>query len=215
MTTLRCTSTSFFIYPHCKIALERTFYYHIDMQKGEKIYHFYKTHKRMPSYSEIGKLLGYRSKSAVSYFVKQLIREGILEKDSTGKLLPKNMGEVKVLGLVEAGFPTGAHEELLDTMSLDDFLVDNREATYLLRVKGESMIEAGIMPDDLVLVERGKAPRVGDVVVAEVDGDYTLKFYKTKNGKVYLEPANKKFKPIYPEEELKIAAVVKSVIRKY
>jgi SOS regulatory protein LexA len=185
------------------------------MQKGEKIYHFYKTYKRMPTYSEMGKLLGYRSKSAVHYFVKKLIDEGVLEKDSTGKLIPKNLGEIKLLGLVEAGFPTVAEEELLDTMSLDDFLVENKEATYLLRVKGESMIDAGIMPGDLVLVERGKTPRVGDIVVAEVDGDFTLKFYKTSKGKPYLEPANKKFKPIYPERELKVEAVVKSVIRKY
>jgi SOS regulatory protein LexA len=206
----------FFYYPQCKIALERTFYYDMSMQKGEKIYHFYKAHKRMPSYSEMGKLLGYKSKSAVSYFINQLIEEGILSKDSTGRLIPhEGFGEVKVLGLVEAGFPTGAQEEILDTMSLDEFLVENKEATYLLRVKGESMVDAGIMPDDLVLVERGKQPRVGDVVVAEVDGDYTLKFYKLKNGKPYLEPANKKFKPIYPKEELKIAAIVRSVIRKY
>ncbi len=185
------------------------------MQKGEKIYHFYKTYKRMPSYSEMGKLLGYRSKSAVAYFVRKLIDEGVLEKDSKGRLIPKNLGEIKLLGLVEAGFPTAAEEELLDTMSLDDFLVENKEATYLLKVKGESMIDAGIMPGDLVLVERGKTPRVGDIVVAEVDGDFTLKFYKTKNGKPYLEPANSKFKPIYPEHELKIEAIVRSVIRKY
>lgn len=123
--------------------------------------------------------------------------------------------EIRVLGYVEAGFPAGAEEELLDTMSLDEFLIDKPEATYILKVKGDSMIEAGIMAGDMILVERGKQARAGEIVVAEVDGEYTLKYLRKKGGKVYLEAANKKYKPIYPEENLKIEAVVVAVIRKY
>lgn len=125
------------------------------------------------------------------------------------------MTGVKFLGYVEAGFPAGAEEELLDTISLDEFLIGKPEATYMLKVKGDSMIEAGIMPGDMILVERGKTARVGDVVVAEIDGEYTLKFYKKKNGRPYLEAGNKKYKPIYPKESLKLEAVVTAVIRKY
>ena len=122
---------------------------------------------------------------------------------------------VKLLGYVEAGFPAHAEEELIDTMSLDEFLVGNKEATYLLRVKGESMKEAGIISGDLVLVERGREPRVGDIVVALIDGEYTLKFYAEKNKKPYLRSGNKNYKDIHPKEELKIEAVVMVVIRKY
>lgn len=100
-------------------------------------------------------------------------------------------------------------------MSLDEYLVENREASYLLRVKGDSMKEAGIIAGDLVVVERGREARPGDIVVAEVDGEYTLKYLRKKGGKVYLEPANKKFKPIVPKEELKILAVLRAVVRKY
>jgi SOS regulatory protein LexA len=123
--------------------------------------------------------------------------------------------EIKVLGYVEAGFPAGAEEELLDTMSLDEFLIDKAEATYILKVKGDSMIDAGIMPGDMVLVERGKRARVGDVVVALIDGEYTLKYYREKGGKPYLEAANEKYKPLYPKEELKLEAVVVALVRKY
>ncbi len=185
------------------------------MKNTEKIIHFYRTNRRMPSYSEIGKLLGYRSKGAVSYFIKKLIEEGVLSKDSKGKLIPKHLGELKVLGLVEAGFPTSASEELIDTMSLDEYLIENTEASFLLKVKGDSMKDAGIVAGDLVIVERGKTAKDGDIVIAEIDGEYTMKYYRSRNKRIFLEPANKKYKPIYPKNELQITAVVKAVVRKY
>lgn len=184
-------------------------------KKLSKIRDFYKAHRRMPTYNELTKILGYKTKSAVYYFVKKLIDEGILLKDKTGKLIPKNLGELKVLGLVEAGFPSHTSEELLDTMSLDEFLIENKEATYILKVKGDSMIDAGIQEGDLVIVERGKQAKPGEIVIAEVDGEYTLKYYRIKNRKPYLEAANKKYKNIYPENDLKIEAVVRAIIRKY
>lgn len=186
------------------------------MQAREKIREFYTSKKRMPSYTELMKLLGYKSKGAVSYVVKKLIAEGVLSKDSQGRLLPQSlMDEIRVLGVVEAGFPTAAEEELLDTMSLDEYLIQNKEATFMLKVKGDSMRDAGIMEGDMVLVERGKAPKTGQIVIAEVDGEYTMKYYISKRGKVWLEPANEKYKPIYPENTLKIEAIVTAVIRKY
>jgi repressor LexA len=116
---------------------------------------------------------------------------------------------------VEAGFPSPAEEELLDTMSLDEYLISNKEATFILQVSGNSMIDAGIMPKDLVLVERTNEAKPGDIVIAEVDGKWTMKYLRQKGNQMYLEPANKKYTPIYPKEELKISAVVKAVIRKY
>ncbi|MEX0672955.1 MAG: transcriptional repressor LexA [Candidatus Paceibacterota bacterium] len=177
---------------------------------------FHRRHKRMPSFAELGKLVGLRSKNAVSKLISKLSESGVVGKDSTGRLIPLDLeSELKVLGSVEAGFPSAAEEELLDTLSLDEYLVENKEASFLLEVKGESMIDAGIREGDLVIAERGATPRSGDVVVAEVDGEWTMKYYRTKGSKVWLEPANKKFKPIYPKEELQIAAVIKGVVRKY
>ncbi len=123
--------------------------------------------------------------------------------------------EIRVLGTVEAGFPTAAEEELADTMSLDDFLIKNREKTFMLKVKGDSMIEAGIMPGDMVLVERTNDARLGDIVIAEVDREWTMKYLQKKNGKAILLPGNPKYSPIMPKEELKIGAVVRAVIRRY
>jgi SOS regulatory protein LexA len=180
-----------------------------------KLKEFYRSNRRMPTYTELMKLWGYKTKSAVAYAIQKFIEEGFISKDRSGKLVPKNLNDLKVLGLIEAGFPTSAAEEMVDTMSLDEYLVENKEATYMLKVKGDSMINAGIMPGDLVLVERGATVKSGDIVVAEIDGEYTLKFYRFKNKKPYLEAGNSKYPDIYPKQELKIEAVVRSVIRKY
>jgi len=170
----------------------------------------------MPSYGEIMKLLGFKSKNSAFKFVKKLISDNIVERDSSGHLIPLHIfGELRVLGTVEAGFPSPAEEELSDTMSLDEYLIENKDATFMLKVKGDSMIDAGIMPGDMVLVERGPEPKEGNIVIAEIDSGWTMKYFRKQNGQVVLVPANKKYKTIIPKNELRVAAVVKAVIRKY
>jgi repressor LexA len=182
----------------------------------QKIMAFYHKQKRMPSYREIMAITGYQTTSAVSYFVKHLIAEGIVSKDKSGRLIPKRLHlEIPFVGLVQAGFPSPAEEELTDTMSLDDYLIEHKEATYLMRAKGESMIEAGIMEGDMLLVERTDKAKPGTIVIALVDGERTIKYLRERRGAYFLEPANKAFKPIFPQQELRIEAIVKAVIRKY
>ena len=186
------------------------------MEYKDKILRFYKDNKRMPSYAEIMELVGFKSKNAVSKLVHKLIDAGILEKDAQGKLLPAlASGEIPLLGLVEAGIPSTADAEILDTLSIEEYLIPKKEKTFILEVKGDSMIEAHIDEGDLVIAERSQTAKDGDIVVAEVDGGWTLKYFKTDGKKVWLLPANRNYKPIYPEYELRIAAIVKGVIRKY
>jgi SOS regulatory protein LexA len=134
---------------------------------------------------------------------------------STAAVLIDGPRAYRVLGLVEAGFPSPAEEELRDTLSLDEFLVSNPDASFLLKVSGDSMTGAGILPGDLVIVDRGQTAKSGDIVIAEVDGEWTMKFFKKSGDAVYLVPANPKYKPIRPQYELKITGVVTAVVRKY
>src|SRR5262249_39930614 len=112
--------------------------------------------KRMPHDSELMAITGLRSNHAVCTHVERLIDPVSCAPDGVRRLLPRPRGaHLPVLGAIAAGFPSPADEELTDTMSLDEYLISNREATYILKVNGNSMIDAGILPGDMLLVERG------------------------------------------------------------
>ena len=182
----------------------------------ELIKHFYLTNKRMPSYSEMAELFSFKSKNAVFKTVNKLIDLGFLIKDEKGRLrFSSDPWSIRLIGSVKAGFPSFAEEELLDTVSLDRFLIDNPDSTFMLKVSGDSMIDAGIMPNDYVIVDRAKKAKNNDIVIAQVDGEWTMKYLRhTKEGYL-LVAANDKYKPIKPKDELVIAGVVISVVRKY
>ena len=170
----------------------------------------------MPSFSEIATLAGFRSKNAAYKLINKLEKMKVLQKDAKGRLIAGSIAApVKILGTVEAGFPSPAEEELADNLSLDDLLIHNREATFLLKVSGDSMSNAGILPGDMVLVDKGEVPKSGDIVIAEVDGEWTMKYLRKRGENVLLLPANPKYQPIKPKRELKIAGVVTAVVRKY
>jgi repressor LexA len=177
---------------------------------------FFRENRRMPTYAEMLDLLGVRSKSVVHFWVNKLLAKGLLEKDSRGfsKPLRRSLA-LPVIGEVAAGFPSPAEEELRDIISFDEYLVKRPESSFLLKVSGDSMAGEGIMEGDLVIVERGRDPRNGDIVVAEVDGEWTIKYFRKEGKDVVLEAANPKYKPIRPKSELRLGGVVTAVIRKY
>ncbi len=189
-----------------------------------KIESFFSSNKRMPTYSEMMKLFDLKSKNAIFKIVNKLLDEGIVEKDHLGRLIPaQSFGEIPMLGFVTAGLPASVEEELTDTINLDNFLIKNKAFTYMLEVDGDSMIDAHIEKGDMVLVEKANQAKDMEIVIAEVDGEFTMKYFRRSTTltagkmkeKVWLEPANKKYKPIYPENSLNVIAVLKAVIRKY
>jgi len=182
----------------------------------EKILDFYERHKRMPGYKEIMQLCGFKSKNSVYKLLNKLADEGVIEKDAEGRITPLGFGEFKVLGTVQAGFPTAAEEDFSATMSLDEYIVGkNKKSHYILTVSGDSMKDASIAEGDLIVVEKTENAKVDDIVVACVDGDWTLKYLKKEKSGYFLEPANQSYQNIYPENELTIGGVVRGVIRKY
>src|ERR1035437_3209272 len=185
-----------------------------------KIMAFYKNRHRMPSYEEIRIMLKFKSKNAGYELVQKLIKEGFLQKDESGRLISKFSLALPLIGSIHAGktvgFPNPSEEETSDTLDLVDLLKIDMYASKLFRVRGDSMIEAGILNEDILLVESTDKWKVGNIVIAEIDGEETVKYIqKDKNGKLYLEAANSKIKNMYPQEYLKVKAVVKSVIRVY
>jgi len=177
---------------------------------------FWRMNRRLPTYSEMCRIFGYSSKNAAFRMAKKLIDEGYVEKDDGGRLMPcsDRLG-IPLVGYVQAGFPSPAEEELIDTLSLDDYLIDKPEASFLLKVSGDSMIDAGIHEGDLVIIERGQEPKSGDIVLGCVDNEWTLKYYQRTKGAVELVPANPKYPIIRPENELTLGGIVRAVIRRY
>lgn len=177
---------------------------------------FFRDHNRPPSYREMMGLFDYRSKNSVYRLIGRLEEHGYVER-AAGKLSFSRAitGSIRMLGAVQAGFPSPAEEELVDVISLDEYLVEKPDATYLLSVTGDSMIDAGIQPGDIVLVEKGAAPAEGDIVVAQVDEEWTLKYFGKDASGVYLDPANSNYQRIRPKQSLSIGGIVKGAIRKY
>ena len=178
---------------------------------------FWRQERRAPTYAEMLGLFGYKSKNAVFGLVDKLEEAGFVAKDTNGRiaLLPKLTGTVRILGSIAAGFPTQEEEQETDAITLDEYLVKNPDRTFMLTVRGDSMIDAGILPGDIVLVEKGPRPGQNDIVVARVDDEWTLKYYVRDAAGVRLEPANRKYKFIRPQRSLEIGGVVRAVIRKY
>lgn len=117
---------------------------------------------------------------------------------------------------IPAGFPSPAEEYLGDAMDLNRYLIDNPTASFFARVEGDSMIDAGIYAEDLVVVDRSLTAKHNDIVIAAVNNEMTIKRLSTQSG-IQLVPENKQYKPIVMsgENELMIWGVVTALIRKF
>lgn len=180
-----------------------------------KVRAFYAKHTRLPSITELARACGLSSRSGAFDVAQRLIADGVLGKDRAGKLVPgKAWGRLRMLGHIRAGFAAPAEEELLDTLSLNDYLVPHPTASYLLKVEGDSMQDAGIQEGDMVVFERTKAWKPGDVVVALTEDGYTLKYLRKGRSGYYLEAANAAYPDIHPKEG-EIIGVVVATFRTY
>lgn len=118
---------------------------------------------------------------------------------------------------VAAGFPSPADDYIEGTLSLDQHLIQHKEATFFVRAKGNSMVGAGIFDGDLLVVDKSLTPTSGDIVIAVVDGDLTVKRLIKRGGTITLKPENPRHKEIEFKEgqELQVWGVVTSTVKKF
>lgn len=182
-----------------------------------------------PSIREICAAVGLNSPSTVHAYLKKLEQKGLLEKDGSKTRAirvvdstdnTENWGEpvseflnVPVLGNVAAGMPILAEENVVETFPLPMVFAKNKNV-YMLKVKGESMINAGIMDGDYVIVTQEQTAKNGEMVVALVDDSATVKTFYKENGHFRLQPENDEMAPIIVEE-LQILGKVSGVFRIY
>ena len=118
---------------------------------------------------------------------------------------------------VEAGFPSPADDYIEGRLSLDEHLIQHRDATFFVRAKGNSMVGAGIFDGDLLVVDRSLTPSSGDIVIAVLDAELTVKRLIKRDGMVILKPENPDFKEIMLKDgqELQVWGVVTSTTKKF
>lgn len=177
--------------------------------------YFQKCHV-LPSYAEMQEMFGVTSRGVAEYFVKKLKAAGYLETTCNKHLAPtRKFFERSWPGSVRAGFPTPATEALGDSISIDDYLVAKPSATILVTVKGDSMVDAAILPGDILIVERRPRADPGDIVVAIVDNEFTVKTLK-RHPKLgfFLHPENPNYPDIFPDGSLEIFGVMVGLFRK-
>jgi repressor LexA len=177
---------------------------------------YYAEHGVLPSYARIGNMIGLKSKSSVAALVARLKLEGFLEATPEKRLKPgQRFFEREIFESVRAGMPHPVTDPQHDTVAIDQYLVDHPSRTVLVTVKGDSMIDAGIHEGDIAVVEKRPAANVGDIVIAIVDNEFTLKYLERDKGGFILRPANPAYPVIRPKGQLEIFGVVKGLIRKY
>ena len=180
-------------------------------------------HNLPPSISEMANHLKVKSKNAVAKLLQALEVEGFIETDgrargikvldSLNQSLDKGFVRVPILGRVQAGTPHQAEEQVEDWINLPQTMIRGRKDVFLLRVRGDSMIKAGIFDGDLVIVRPTKEAKHNDIVVALLHDEATVKRFIQVKNKAYLKAENPDYKDIYPKEDWMVQGKVMGVIR--
>jgi len=188
-----------------------------DFEYLAKLQDYYVDWKSIPSYAALCDVFGIASKSWVKAILVRLCEAGFIERTPDGIWVPtkKFFARPMAESSVQAGMPVAVMETQGDFFVIDEMLIDTPSKTTLIPVKGESMIEAGIHDGDVAVVEKRMTANIGDIVVAIVDNDFTLKTLDKEAGEYILRPANPAFPVIRPRGSLEIFGVLVGLIRKY
>jgi len=177
---------------------------------------YYAEHRVFPPYSGIGLLLGLKSKASVAGLVNRLREAGFLDVTDQRRIKPgPHFFERPLRESVRAGLPEAAEDTPGDSLDIDRYLVDRPSRTVFVTIKGDSMIEAGIHAGDIAIVERREEAANGDLVIARVDGEFTLKLLDRDQNGYLLRPANPDYPVIRPRGQLDLMGVVVGIVRKY
>lgn len=195
----------------------------------EYLVQFQKQYAYSPTLSEIAKATNHRSNATVHSIIRSLVEKGYVQKvDGNSRVLKvidqkiaatmggvTNSLELPLMGYIAAGKPLEPHNDPNATVQISASMISGKKTAYALQVKGESMIEDGILDGDYVIIEKEHEVKDGDIVVALVDDNLaTLKKFYRENGKVVLKPANSTMQPIYPTQ-VTIQGKCVGLIRKF
>ena len=187
-----------------------------DTQHLEKLRTYWKRNHAFPSMAKLCDVVGMSSTASVFEMVGRLKEEGYVQRVE-GRIAPtKRFFARPMLGSVRAGLPEPIPDDDFEVLTIDDYLVPEPNRTFLARVKGDSMRDASLVDGDMVVVQKNCPTTLGDIVVAVVDGQVTVKYLRQDpGGSFYLQAANSVFADILPDGELEILGVVVGQFRAY
>ena len=188
-----------------------------DQAHLEKLRTYWKRHHAFPSMAKLCDVVGMSSTASVFDMVSRLKDAGYVQRVE-GRIAPtKHFFARPLVGHVRAGLPQPRQDEDdFEVLTIDDYLVPDPNRTFLARVKGDSMRDASLLDGDMVVVQKNAPTRVGDIVVAVVDGQVTVKHLRQQpDGRFYLQAANPAFADILPTGELEVLGVVVGSFRSY
>jgi repressor LexA len=188
-----------------------------DAEYLAKLQDYYANWKSIPSYAKLCEVFGIASKSWVKAILDRLGKADYIERTPDGVWVPTSLFFARPLSeaSVQAGMPVSVAATQGEHYVIDELLIDTPSKTTLIPVKGDSMIEAGIHDGDIAVVEKRPLANLGDIVVAIVDGDYTLKTLDKEAGEFILRPANAAYPIIRPHGSLEIYGILVGLVRKY
>lgn len=179
---------------------------------------YYARHRLIPSYSAISTLLGFSAKNAAAALVRRLEQAGYLRRTPDRRLTPTErfFERPRSLAAVRAGMPEEAMDTSADMVSLDTLLVHKPSITFFVPIKGDSMIDAGLLEGDTAVCERRESANVGDIVVALIGNEMTIKTLVKEHERYVLKPENKaKGYPLLRPDPLEIVGVLTGSFRSY
>ncbi len=188
-----------------------------DQEHLAKLRDYYADARRIPSQQRIADLLGF-SKAAARKLLERLEGHGFLDRtpdDDAWVPATRFFERPLADASVPAGQPVLANDVAGEPFYVDQYLIRRPSHTALIPIRGESMIDAGIHDGDIAVVDRSRAGKVGDFVVAIVDNEFTLKELAMERGRFILKPHNKAFAVIRPRGSLEIFGVMVGLVRRY
>jgi DNA polymerase V len=200
-----------------------------------KIAKFHQIEGYYPSIRELNQLLNLKSSNTIFSHLKALVKKGLLQKNAKGKIiglhqpsdsnptLPQSISDIFTQSItipyfpeaIPAGFQAPAEDTKREMLTIDQYVIKHPNNTFALKVKGNSMEKAGIMPGDLLLVEKNPEAKPGQIIVAHLPSGFTVKRLIEENGQKYLKAESTQKYQIKLEEGTQIWGIVVGIVRKY
>ncbi len=175
---------------------------------------YFRTTSSTPTIREIMRYLGFQSTNSVYKHLKKLEGAGMIAKGEGGRIVLPEVQAPVFAGVAAAGFDSPVKEHNLHITSLEKFLMPSPEKTFMLKVEGDSMIQAGLLHGDFVLVEKGRQYYPGDMVVVSTGEGYMVKYYGVEDGQALVRSANPEYPDTFFEEHWEIFGMVTNIVRK-